>query len=127
MMLITGMLIFGNISVGVRMIASGPRMRRSMARTTNVYGLRRASRTIHIIHSNASAHSEASREITLGIKHPVFHRCIYDHLLRYYAVGEALMGTEGRKTRIKGRPSRTHSSQPAVTSPKPDSSKPRHN
>src|SRR5260370_41797282 len=98
MMLITGMLIFGNISVGVRTIASGPRMRRSMARTTNGYGLRRASRTIHIIHSNASAHSEASREITLGIKHPVFHRDIYNRLLRYYTVGDARIGTEGRNT-----------------------------
>jgi|SRR5260370_19460887 hypothetical protein len=48
MMLTTGMLMFGKISVGVRTIASIPIMRISMAITTKVYGRRNASRTIHI-------------------------------------------------------------------------------
>src|SRR5260370_6344724 len=48
MMLITGMLIFGKISVGVRKTASAPMIRMRMAITTIVYGRRNASRTIHI-------------------------------------------------------------------------------
>src|SRR5437899_12119229 len=48
MMLITGMLIFGKISVGVRTIASPPMIRMRMAITTIVYGRRNASRTIHM-------------------------------------------------------------------------------
>src|SRR5919109_2892185 len=47
-MLTTGMLIFGKISVGVRTIASTPMTRMRMASTTNVYGLRNASLTIHM-------------------------------------------------------------------------------
>src|SRR5271154_6070262 len=46
--LTTGMLMFGKISVGVRMIASGPRMNKSTATTMNVYGRLKASLTIHI-------------------------------------------------------------------------------
>src|SRR6267143_2539168 len=48
MMLTTGILMFGKISVGVRTIASAPMMRMSMDTTTKVYGRRNASRTIHI-------------------------------------------------------------------------------
>ncbi len=48
MMLTTGMLIFGKMSVGVRKIASVPMIRMRMAITTIVYGRRNASRTIHI-------------------------------------------------------------------------------
>src|ERR1700730_677880 len=48
MMLTTGMLMFGKISVGVRTIASAPMIRMSMANTTKVYGRCNASLTIHI-------------------------------------------------------------------------------
>src|SRR3984893_13508223 len=44
----TGMLMLGKMSVGVRAIVNGPTIRISRARTTNVYGRRRATRTIHI-------------------------------------------------------------------------------
>src|SRR5207244_9084192 len=47
-MLMTGMLMLGKISVGVRTIASPPMIKMSMDTTTNVYGRRNASRTIHI-------------------------------------------------------------------------------
>src|SRR5882762_7335513 len=92
-MLTTGMLMFGNISVGVRTIASVPMMRMSMATTTNVYGLRRASRTIHMNHSIASAPSEGSRNITFAIKHPVFHRYFDERQSSYHATGEAVKDT----------------------------------
>src|SRR5260370_4253862 len=101
MMLTTGMLILGNMSVGVRMIASGPRMSRSMASTTNVYGLRRASRTIHMIHSIASAHSQARRKVTVGREHPMFHSRICGRPSKYQAPGEALTDKEGRERRTK--------------------------
>jgi hypothetical protein len=48
MMLTTGMFIFGKISVGVRKIESTPITRMRIAITTNVYGRRNASLTIHI-------------------------------------------------------------------------------
>src|SRR5213595_422578 len=44
----TGMLMFGKMSVGVRVIARGPTNRIATASTTNVYGLLSAIRTIHI-------------------------------------------------------------------------------
>src|SRR6266853_1088242 len=46
---ITGMRISGKMSVGVRSAASGPMIRSSSARTTNVYGLLSAIRTNAII------------------------------------------------------------------------------
>src|SRR5215475_11502593 len=48
MMLTTGMLMLGKMSVGVRLIASNPITRMRIASTTNVYGRRRANLTIHI-------------------------------------------------------------------------------
>jgi hypothetical protein len=36
------------MSVGVRRIATGPKIKSKIAATTNVYGRRSASRTIHI-------------------------------------------------------------------------------
>src|SRR5260370_39076940 len=54
MMLTTGMLIFGKMSVGVRTIASPPMIRMSMDTTTNVYGRLSASLTIHIFQSHYS-------------------------------------------------------------------------
>src|SRR5271155_2025749 len=50
-MLTTGILIFGKMSVGVRRMTMGPRIKSSRATTTKVYGRRSASRTIHIISS----------------------------------------------------------------------------
>jgi hypothetical protein len=47
-MLTTGMSMLGKISVGVRSIASGPTIKINTARTTNVYGRRSASLTIHM-------------------------------------------------------------------------------
>src|SRR5262249_816199 len=44
----TGMLIAGKMSVGVRVITTGLAIRISSARTTKVYGRSRATRTIHI-------------------------------------------------------------------------------
>ena len=46
---ITGILISGKISTGVREAASGPMMRSRSARTTNVYGRRNAMRTMAVI------------------------------------------------------------------------------
>src|ERR1700680_1028721 len=48
MMLTTGISMVGKISVGVRTIASPPKIKMSMDATTNVWGRRNASRTIHI-------------------------------------------------------------------------------
>src|SRR6266436_3360047 len=48
MMLTTGMSIFGKMSVGVRTIASAPRMKIRIANTAIVYGCLSASLTIHI-------------------------------------------------------------------------------
>jgi hypothetical protein len=44
--LMTGMLMFGKISVGVRKADAVPKIRISTAITMNVYGRRNASRTI---------------------------------------------------------------------------------
>src|SRR5882762_5960488 len=49
MMLTTGMLMFGKMSVGVRKIESVPRIKIRIANTTNVYGLFSATLTIHIM------------------------------------------------------------------------------
>ena len=46
---ITGMLIFGKMSVGVRRIMTGLANRISSAKTINVYGRFRATLTIHIM------------------------------------------------------------------------------
>src|SRR6267154_100852 len=51
MMLTTGMLMFGKMSVGVRKIESVPRIKIRMASTTNVYGRLNATLTIHMIHA----------------------------------------------------------------------------
>src|SRR5882762_10809091 len=45
---ITGISMFGKMSVGVREIITGLRTKMSTARTMNVYGRSRATRTIHI-------------------------------------------------------------------------------
>ena len=45
----TGILIFGKISVGVRMIMTGLASRISSARTIKVYGRLSATLTIHIL------------------------------------------------------------------------------
>jgi hypothetical protein len=45
---ITGMLMLGKMSVGVRRITTGLRMRMSRASTMKVYGRSSAIRTIHI-------------------------------------------------------------------------------
>src|ERR1700739_352945 len=45
---ITGISIFGKISVGVRRIMTGLKTKISTARTMKVYGRSRATRTIHI-------------------------------------------------------------------------------
>src|SRR5229473_3301420 len=54
----TGMLMFGKISVGVRKAETVPKIRISNAMTMNVYGRRRASRTIPTI---APSHMELRR------------------------------------------------------------------
>jgi hypothetical protein len=48
MTLTTGISMFGKMSVGVRRIETTPRIKSRMDATTKVYGLRSASRTIHI-------------------------------------------------------------------------------
>ena len=48
MMLTTGMLMLGKMSVGVRKMTTGLTSKIISATTTNVYGRFRASRTIHI-------------------------------------------------------------------------------
>src|SRR5882757_6655495 len=54
MMLTTGMSIFGKMSVGVRTIASAPRMKIRIANTAMVYGRLSASLTIHISYVSLS-------------------------------------------------------------------------
>src|SRR6266481_2539157 len=51
MMLTTGMLMFGKMSVGVRKIDNVPRIKIRIASTTNVYGRFNATLTIHIVHA----------------------------------------------------------------------------
>src|SRR5438132_2339028 len=48
MTLTTGMLISGKMSIGIETTETRPRTAINSARTTNVYGRRSASRTIHI-------------------------------------------------------------------------------
>src|ERR1700686_4467940 len=60
-MLTTGMSIVGKISVGVRTIASPPMIRMRIDITTNVYGRRNASRTIHIEVSLWSLYDQKAR------------------------------------------------------------------
>src|SRR6266850_3340160 len=50
MMLTTGILMFGKMSVGVRKIESDPRIKIRIASTTNVYVRLSATLTIHMIH-----------------------------------------------------------------------------
>src|SRR5689334_6376894 len=50
----TGMLISGKMSMGVRAIVSTPPMAMSIAMTMKVYGRRRARRTIHMASENAT-------------------------------------------------------------------------
>src|SRR6267143_1853038 len=54
MMLTTGMLMFGKMSVGVRKIESVPRIKIRIASTMNVYGRFSATLTIHMIHAPQS-------------------------------------------------------------------------
>ncbi len=49
MTLTTGMSMMGKMSFGVVTIADIPKMNTKSETTTNVYGLRRAKRTIHIL------------------------------------------------------------------------------
>src|SRR6266850_5076357 len=68
MMLTTGMLMFGKMSVGVRKIESVPRIKIKIANTTNVYGRLSATLTIHMIHTrNLSVRPSrtASTKLTL--------------------------------------------------------------
>src|ERR1700737_5419782 len=51
MMLTTGILMFGKMSVGVRKIASVPRIKIKIASTMNVYGRFSATLTIHMTHA----------------------------------------------------------------------------
>jgi hypothetical protein len=51
MTLITGMLIAGKMSTGVRRSITGLMMNNKIASTMNVYGRRKASFTIHINYS----------------------------------------------------------------------------
>src|SRR5258708_2005040 len=57
MMLTTGMLMFGKMSVGVRKIEIVPRIKIRIASTTNVYGRFSATLTIHIVHAPNSSTS----------------------------------------------------------------------
>src|SRR5271170_497437 len=72
--------MFGKISVGVRMIEIGPRISKSRANTANVYGLRSARRTIHIV-----------RQSLLRPAAP--HRC-----LRLAGKGGILCGTSSNRS-----------------------------
>src|SRR4051812_47513707 len=64
----TGMLMLGKMSVGVREIITGLRMKMSSASTTKVYGRSRASLTIHMERAKsyevggASTEAETRRE-----------------------------------------------------------------
>src|SRR5258708_34681294 len=60
---ITGMSIFGKISVGVRRIMTGLKTKISTARTMKVYGRSRATRTIHISKTPRLQLAEQSGEL----------------------------------------------------------------
>src|SRR5258708_16549332 len=60
---ITGISIFGKISVGVRRIMTGLRTKISTARTMKVYGRSRATRTIHISETPHLQLAKQSREL----------------------------------------------------------------
>src|SRR5712691_4665149 len=60
---ITGISMFGKISVGVRKIMTGLRTKMSTARTMKVYGRSRATRTIHISRTLFTPIANRSREI----------------------------------------------------------------
>src|SRR5882724_7885277 len=64
---ITGIRMSGKISVGVRNAASGPRIRRSSASTTNVYGRLSAIRTNAVI-ERAFLDEWAFRDQSRGIR-----------------------------------------------------------
>src|SRR5260370_96187 len=64
MMLTTGILMFGKMSVGVRTIASPPIIKMSIDTTTKVYGRLSASLTIHIIHPSGLAGLHPSNQPT---------------------------------------------------------------
>ena len=66
---ITGMLMFGKISVGVRKIMTGLRTKMSTARTMKVYGRSSATRTIHIARTpyNPSANSSPGASASLDM------------------------------------------------------------
>src|SRR5712671_6941239 len=58
----TGMLIAGNMTIGVRAIVSTPPIAISMAITMNVYGRRSARRTIHIAHPAVADRDAIARD-----------------------------------------------------------------
>src|SRR5258706_7608210 len=60
---ITGILMLGKISVGVRKIMIGIRTKMSTARTMKVYGRSRASRTIHITRTPYTPIAESTRDL----------------------------------------------------------------
>src|SRR6202521_583836 len=73
----TGMLMFGKMSVGVRRADAVPKIRISTAMTTNVYGRRKASRTIPIIpfsHVKRGVVAAAAVGATLASVHRLLFR-----------------------------------------------------
>src|SRR5579859_4376913 len=76
-MLTTGILMFGKISVGVRTIASDPRIRIRMAITTMVCGCFSASLTIHMIpFLNILRRQFRVRQNYSSMTHLVFYRSV---------------------------------------------------
>src|SRR5579859_1915481 len=77
MMLTTGILMFGNMSVGVRTIASDPRIRIRIAITTMVCGCFNASLTIYIIpFLNILRRQARVRQNYSSMTHLVFYRSV---------------------------------------------------
>src|SRR6478736_5740229 len=60
----TGMLMLGKMSVGVRRIAIGPTKRMTTARTMKVYGRLSATRTIHM---TGSAHYSDLKKVSAAL------------------------------------------------------------
>src|SRR5580698_2908638 len=93
MTLMTGISMFGKMSVGIVTIDRSPSTAISSATTTNVYGRRRASRTVHM----------AVPEATIAPR-PV----VEDHRENSGSCGTAVHVYSGMRTRSTARERRLH-------------------
>src|SRR6267143_2071626 len=99
------MLMFGKMSVGVRSADAVPKIRISTAMTTNVYGRRKASRTIPII-----PFSHVKRNVVAGAADPwgCLNQCSQRQLFRLSSTDP----THNPESRVEFRIRKMHSLHP---------------